>query len=153
VTVDKAIHYYCNYQERCHQEVRNKLYELGCNKTEVEEYISDLVSSGIINEERYARAYARGKFKMKQWGKNKIKQQLKLKKISEYCIKKGLSEIDNGEYLKVLKKQSEKKWKELKGEKRMPIKKSKLYHYLLQKGYEYDLIEEIIKELIINENV
>jgi len=132
-------------------EVRDKLYELGCKKSEVEEYIAELISLGILNEQRYACAYARGRFKMKHWGLDKIKQHLRLKKISEYCIKKSLEEIDAEEYGKVLKMLAEKKWKELKGEKKSMSKKAKAYRYLLQKGFEYYLIEEIIKEIIINE--
>ena len=95
---EAAILHYCQYQERCHSEVRNKLYELGCNKDDVEQHIIDLIETGILNEERFAKAYAGGKFRMKQWGREKIRQQLKFRKISEYCIRKGLAEIDGNEY-------------------------------------------------------
>lgn len=151
--VRAAIEHYCKYQERCHAEVRNKLYELGCNKNQVEEYIADLIGSNVLNEQRFANAYARWKFKMKHWGVNKIKQQLKLKKISEYGIKKSLKEIDAEEYEKVLRKLAIKKWEELKSEKKIIARRSKVCRFLLQKGYEYYLVEEIIKEIIIDEKM
>lgn len=133
--VKKAIYHYCTYQERCHAEVRNKLYELGCTTPEVEENIVLLIEVGILNEERYARAYARGKFRMKHWGKQKIISHLKLNKVSDYCIKKGLSEIDETEYADTLLKLAETKWNELRKDKNIHIRKSKLFRYLVQKGF------------------
>src|SRR5690349_1101603 len=109
-----AILHYCKYQERCHSEVRNKLYELGFNTVEVEEQLAGLIETGVLNEERFARAFARGRFRMKQWGKEKIKQQLKLRKVSDYCIKKAMQEIDGDEYERTLGKLSAKKWAESK---------------------------------------
>ncbi len=143
----ESIYRYCNYQLRCHAEVRNKLYELGANTTEVNELLAELIEKGLLNEEQYARAIARGKFRMKQWGRKKIVQQLKLKQVSEYCIKKALTEIDAEEYEAVLQKLTRKKWDELKKERSMPAKKMKTMRYMLQKGYESDLVLDIIKEL------
>lgn len=143
----ESIYRYCNYQLRCHAEVRNKLYELGANTTEVNELLAELIEKGLLNEEQYARAIARGKFRMKQWGRKKIVQQLKLKQVSEYCIKKALIEIDAEEYEAVLQKLTRKKWDELKKERSMPAKKMKTMRYMLQKGYESDLVLDIIKEL------
>jgi regulatory protein len=145
--VKKAIYHYCTYQERCHVEVRNKLYELGCTTPEVEEHIANLITTGILNEERYARAIARGKFRMKQWGKQKIIQQLKLNRISDYCIKKALSEIDEEEYLDCLQKLALHKWEELKSEKNKLVKKGKVYRYLVQKGYETSGINVVINNI------
>jgi regulatory protein len=145
----KAIYHYCSYQERCHAEVRNKLYELGCTTPEVEENIALLIETGILNEERYARAFARGKFRMKHWGKQKIISQLKLHKISDYCIKKGLTEIDEAEYADVLLKLAETKWAELKKDKNIYTRKSKVYRYLAQKGYSSSEITETIA-IILN---
>ncbi len=147
-TVTTSIQYYCKYQERCHKEVRNKLYELGCKTVEVNAHISDLIELDLLNEERYARAIARGKFRMKQWGRVKIVQQLKLNEVSEYCIKKALTEIDPDEYYSTLLRLADKKWQELKGEKNIFIKKKKAYNYLLQKGYEYSLINEAVNEIL-----
>lgn len=144
--LEPAILHYCKYQERCHMEVRNKLYELGFTTATVEQQISELITNGVLNEERFARAFARGKFRMMQWGREKIKQQLKLKKVSDYCIKKGLQEIDNQEYARVLHKLLNKKCGELRSERSIPKKKSKLYRYLIQKGYERDLVMNAINE-------
>ena len=144
----ESIYHYCNYQPRSHQEARNKLYELGCKTPEVEELIAELIEKDLLNEEAYARAIARGKFRMKQWGRIKIIQQLKFQKISDYCIKKAMTEIDPDEYYETLKKLAEKKWAELKSEKMLPIKKKKAFNYLAQKGYESSLISEAIYEII-----
>src|SRR5690348_15012185 len=96
--MDPKILHYCKYQERCHSEVRNKLYDMGFTSEKVERQLSELIDCGVLNEERFARAFARGKFRMLHWGRDKIKQQLKIKKISDYCIRKGLSEIDDEQY-------------------------------------------------------
>ena len=144
--LEPAILHYCKYQERCHSEVRNKLYELGFTTDTVELQISELIQNGVLNEERFARAFARGKFRMMHWGREKIKQQLKLKKVSDYCIKKGLSEINAEEYEETLYKLSNKKCVELRSERSIPKKKSKLYRYLIQKGYERDMVMDAINE-------
>ena len=146
--IKAAILKYCRYQERCHSEVRNKLYELGCNTREVEQHIADLIEIGLINEERFARAFARGKFRMLQWGRDKIKQHLKLKKISDYCIRKGMTEIDGEEYDRILNKLIDKKIAELKSEKNVPTKKTKVFRFMMQKGYERDLVMDNINEKI-----
>jgi regulatory protein len=146
--IEPKILHYCKYQERCHSEVRNKLYELGFTSGEVERQLSALIENGVLNEERFARAYARGKFRMMQWGREKIKQHLKLKKISDYCIKKGLSEIGENDYTNTLNKLTSKKLTELRGTRSIPAKKSKLYRYLIQKGYERDLVMDTINNNI-----
>ena len=143
-----AILHYCKYQERCHSEVRNKLYELGFNTGEVEKQLAGLIETGVLNEERFARAFARGRFRMKQWGREKIKQQLKLRKISDYCIRKAMLEIDGDEYESTLKKLSEKKWAESKRDRSLASRKHKLYRYLVQKGYERDLVMTSINDCI-----
>lgn len=148
MSIKDSIIRYCQYQPRCHKEVRNKLYELGCTTPEVEEQLTDLVQSGLLNEEQYARAIARGKFRMKQWGRRKIVEQLKMQQVSDYCIKKGLAEIDEDEYLHTLKSLAEKKLKELKSEKNIFIRKQKMYRYLVQKGYESGLANEAINEIL-----
>ena len=95
-----AILHYCKYQERCHAEVRNKLYELGFTTPEVEQQIAELIGTGVLNEERFARAFAGGKFRMKQWGREKIKQQLKLKKISVSAIINSLRFLTIKKYVR-----------------------------------------------------
>lgn len=145
--VKTAIYRYCNYQERCHKEVRNKLYELGAYTTEVQQLITELIEEGLLNEERYARSFARGKFRIKHWGRVKIRQHLKLNQVSDYCIQKAMLEIDAEEYLTVLIRLAEKKMLELAGEK-IIIRKMKTFRYLAQKGFETDIINDAIKEII-----
>src|SRR5690606_33190020 len=91
----QKIKQYCAYQERCHSEVRDKLYSFGLRQSEVEEMITLLIVENYLNEERFAIHFAGGKFRMKQWGKHKIKQALKLRKVSDYCINKALKDIDS----------------------------------------------------------
>ncbi|MGN6339496.1 MAG: regulatory protein RecX [Ginsengibacter sp.] len=138
---------YCAYQERCHMEVREKLYSFGLHKNEVDEIISTLITENYLNEERFAIHFAGGKFRMKQWGKIKIKQALKNKQVSEYCIRKALKEIDNNEYRKEFFKLAEQKLKTLKQEKNIFIKKRKLQDFLMQKGYEREMITDAIKNM------
>ncbi len=136
---------YCAYQERSHSEVKEKLYGFGLYKNDVEEIIATLIAENYLNEERFAIAFAGGKFRQKGWGKVKIKYELKLKRVSEYCIKKALAAIDDADYIKTLRKHFEEKRKILKSEKNIFIKKRKLQDYLKQKGFEIDLINDVIK--------
>jgi regulatory protein len=138
---------YCAYQERCHKEVREKLYSFGLNKIEVGEIVSTLINENYLNEERFAIQFAGGKFRMKQWGKNKIKQALTFKQVSDYCIKKALKEIDDLSYEKTFTKLAEQKLKTLKSERNIFVKKRKLQDFLLQRGFESDLIKEAVKNI------
>src|SRR6187551_3337802 len=108
---------YCAYQERCHSEAREKLYSFGLNKNEVDDLISKLIEENYLNEERFAIQFAGGKFRVKQWGKIKIKYQLKQKQVSDYCIKKGLAAINHEDYINTLSKLAGLKLKTIKGEK------------------------------------
>jgi regulatory protein len=135
---------FCAYQERNHKEVKEKLYSYGLYKDQVEELISKLIQENFLNEERYAIAYAGGKFRAKDWGKNKIKYGLKQHQVSDYCIKKALKTIDEEEYVKTLQKLYAAKEKTLKSEKNIFIKKKKIQQYLMQKGYEVSLINELL---------
>jgi regulatory protein len=144
----KAILHFCKYRERCHQEVRDKLYELGCTTPEVEQQIAELIANGTVNEERYARAFARGHFRMKQWGRDKIRYELKRKKISPYCIAKAMTEIDGDEYDAVIDKLIDKKLPAILKERSKALRKGKLYRYLAQKGYEKDIILDKIKKYL-----
>lgn len=148
MNIDPAIIHYCKYQERCHSEVRNKLYELGFTSEGVEQQLTALIEAGTLNEERYARAFSRGKFRILKWGREKIKQQLRLKKISEYCIKNALQEIDDGEYEQTLMELARKKYAEVKKDRSIPSRKAKMYRYLVQKGYERDLVLHAINDNI-----
>jgi regulatory protein len=130
---------YCAYQERSQQEVRDKLYDLGLHRNEVEQCIAQLVSENYLNEQRFAIAYAGGKFRMKEWGRVKIKLALKQKKVSDYCIRKALEEISGKEYLKTLHKLLSKKTKEVKEPN--PLKKKyKVAQYAISRGFEPELV-------------
>ena len=137
---------FCAYQERNHKEVKEKLYSYGLYKDQVEVLISRLIQENFLNEERYAIAYAGGKFRMKDWGKNKIKFGLKQHQVSDYCIKKALKTIDEDEYVQKLKKLYSVKEKTLKSEKSIFIKKRKMQQYLMLKGYESSLINELFSK-------
>lgn len=139
--------YYCAYQERSHAEVKKKLYGFGLYKNEVEILLSRLIEENYLNEERFAIAFAGGKFRIKQWGKTKIKYELMMRQISDYNIKKALSQIEEEDYLKTLQKLAAEKLATLKSEKNIFIRKSKLQNYLVGKGYEFNLIGEIVREL------
>lgn len=132
---------YCAYQERCQQEVRDKLYTYGLHMEEVENLISYMIEEGFLNEERFAIAFVGGKFRIKKWGKNKILQELKLRRISPNCIKSGMKEIDPEEYGKTLQGLVEKKWESL-SDKDDFVRTQKVTRYLMSRGYELDLIQE-----------
>jgi regulatory protein len=138
---------YCAYQERSQQEVRDKLYSYGLHQNEVEDVLVDLITEDFINEERFARAYVGGKFRMKGWGRNKIMQGLKQHRISDYCVRKGLEEIDGDAYYEVLKKHAERKLPSLNGQTAY-IMRGKLTQHLMMKGFENDLIRDVVEELI-----
>jgi regulatory protein len=138
---------YCAYQERSQQQLRDKLYEYGLNPEEVENMIADMIGDNFINEERFAKTYAGGKFRMKQWGRYKIRQGLQQHKISDYCLRKGMAEIDPDEYYKTLKDLLSRKKSALK-EKDLFTLKSKLSRYAISKGYEQDLVWEAINEVL-----
>ena len=135
---------YCAYQERCHSEVKDKLYSFGMNKKEVDELLSELISENYLNEERFAILYAGGKFRIKHWGKVKIKYSLKQKQVSEYCIKKALAGIDEKDYAKTVQKLFDQKLKTLKAEKNIFVKKRKLQDHLMQKGFETSVVSKLI---------
>lgn len=137
---------YCAYQERCHSEVQDKLYGFGLSKNEADQILSTLIEENYLNEERFAIMYAGGHFRTKHWGRVKIKYELKKKMVSDYCIKKAISFIDDIAYIKTLSWLAEKKLKTLKSEKNLFIRKKKLQDHLLQKGYESDLIREIVNK-------
>ncbi|MCB9449153.1 MAG: RecX family transcriptional regulator [Flavobacteriales bacterium] len=132
---------YCAYQERCQQEVRDKLYTLGLHSQQVELVIAQLISDGFVNEERFARTFARGKFRMKAWGRIRIIRELKGRKISEYCIRKAMTEIDEDDYLHTMKTLIDKKKRILGGKDAIaPIMRQKIGAYVIGKGFEPALV-------------
>lgn len=137
---------YCAYQERSHSEVRNKLLQYGQKGLDLEEIIAKLIEENYLNEERFAKAFSGGKFRIKGWGKNKIRQQLHVKKISAYNINQALKEIDNAEYEKMLKKIIQKRTVTLRGLTSFE-KRNKLARYLITKGYETELVWNILNQM------
>lgn len=137
---------FCAYQERCQQEVRDKLYTYGLSGEEVEDILSYMIEEGFLNEERFARAFVGGKFRIKKWGRNKILQELKLRQISPNCIKSGMKEINAEEYWETLQGLVEKKWDNLSDRDDF-IRVQKVFRYLMSRGYEADIIQEAIEEV------
>lgn len=141
---------FCAYQERSQQEVRDKLYEKYVfNEEEVEFIIARLIEEGYVNEERFAKIYAGSKFRVKKWGRLKIRQALKQQGISDYCIRQGMAEIDDEAYEESLHSLLEKKNK-LLSEKNPLKRKQALLRYALGKGYESDLVWATLETLLEN---
>ena len=135
----------CAYQERCQQEMRDKLYEWGVYSDAVENIIATLITDNFLNEERFAKSYAGGKFRIKKWGKIKIKIELKKRKISEYCIKRAMEEISDKEYIATIQQLITKKSKEMKGGKPQ-VRNYKIVQYIMSKGFEGNLVWDALKE-------
>ncbi len=138
---------WCAYQDRSHFEARLKLKTFTNNQREIEFIIAELIISNFLNEERFACSYARGKFRIKHWGRTKIVLGLKQFQVSEYCIKKAMKEIDGDEYMQVLETILIKKSSSIK-EKKSLLKKIKLTRYALSRGFENDLIQDCLKILV-----
>lgn len=137
---------YCAYQERSQQELRDKLYEWGLHQADVEQIISELISANFLNEERFAMAYTLGKFRIKHWGKVKIKHSLKLKRVPEKMIQKALAAIDQDDYENTIQNLLEKKALSLRENDRYK-RKAALQRYAASKGFEGDLVSEVLREL------
>jgi regulatory protein len=145
--IRKKIYHYCAYQERCHQEVKNKLYELGLGSANVDETLSHLITEGYLNEERFARAFAGGKFRLKSWGRNRIIQALESKGLTSNCITAGLSEIEHEDYLNTLESLLVKKMNSVE-EPNVFARRDRIGNYLIQKGFEPEIVWAIVKEKI-----
>ncbi|HEY0039722.1 MAG TPA: regulatory protein RecX [Flavisolibacter sp.] len=139
----QKLRHYCGYQERSHSEVKQKLWDLGVWRSEHDEIIASLIDDDYLNEERFAKAFAGGKFRMKDWGRKKIYYGLKEKGVSDYLIKQAMKEIDEDVYQKTLRDLAEKKYESLKDEQYL-VRKKKTMDYLLHKGYEPGLITSVV---------
>lgn len=139
----RQLQHFCGYRERCHEEVREKLRSLGIWRSNQEEIISKLIEGDYLNEERYARVFAGGKFRINRWGRNRIRYALLQKKVSEYCIRKALKELNEAEYDRVIEK--------LVGERMsqstepIEIRRQKTMTYLIGRGFEADCIRPFLK--------
>lgn len=144
----KKMRSYCNYQPRTHRDVKEKLYTLGLWKKDVEELLSQLIEMGYVNEELFARSYAEERFKIQKWGKRKIQSQLKQRDVSEYNIEHVLKSIDETLYTENLNKHARKKWDSVKGiGANLFAKMRKTGNFLLQKGYESQLVWQALEKL------
>ncbi len=140
---------YCVYQERAHQEVKNKLYEFGMFTSEVDELITYLITEGFLNEERFAKSFAGGKFRVKKWGRIKIVHALESRNLTKNCIRIGLKEIDESDYFHALEELLKSKLSGL-AESNVFIARDKASKYAIQKGYEPDLVWATLKDLLPN---
>jgi regulatory protein len=136
---------FCAYQERCPWDVRKKLAEKGIDGEKAEKLIQEMIAEEYVDEERYARSFCRGKFRIKKWGKSRIQRELKMRQVPEKTIKLALTEIDPFEYYDVLLNEVEKK---LESTKELDLfkKKYKISQYLMSRGFEYDLIKEALDD-------
>lgn len=143
----RALENYCAYQERCHKEVEQKLFDLNMIPKAKEHILLHLMQHNFLNEERYAKSFVRGKFTIKKWGRIKITNELKFKNISAYNIKTALKEINEDDYFTTLKAIAIKKEPLIK-EANSFKKRNKLATFLISKGYESTLVFELVKTLI-----
>ncbi len=145
----KKLQRFCTYQDRCHSEVRSKLIKIKVYGDTLEQIMADLIKDDFLNEERYARSYVRGKYRQSKWGRQKIKQGLKAKQVSEYCIKKGLLEIDQAEYMEYLTENLSKKKDiyEGRGLSNYPLR-SKLFQYAMSRGFTSEEINNVLTDVL-----
>lgn len=140
----ERIRRYCAYQERSHSEVRNKLFSFGLYGDQVDQILTNLLGEGFLNEERFSKAFAGGKFRMKKWGRIKITNALEQKGVTRNCIASGLKEIDDEHYRKTLEDLLEKKYGMLAGQNEF-VRKEKAAEFAIRKGFEPDLVWQILK--------
>jgi len=138
----RSIEKYCAYQERCHKEVSQKLRTMGMISLVIDEIIGHLLEHNFLNETRFAQAFARGKFKQKKWGKNRVLRELKQRNISAYNLTLALKEIDEKEYLNTFNILAKKRIQQLTTETNLQKKKKKFADYMLYRGWESHLIYE-----------
>ena len=149
-TVDeilRKLEQYCVYQDRCHKEVEQKMREFNLIPEAKEYILLSLLKHDFLNEERFAKSFARGKFRIKNWGKQRIVRELKLREISTYNIKTALKEIDETEYLETILSITQKR-NEILREQNHFKRKRKLVDFLIRKGYETDLIYKTVDDVL-----
>jgi len=144
--IKRKLEQYCVYQDRCHKEVEQKMREYNLIPEAKEMILLSLLQDNFLNEERFAKSFARGKFRIKHWGKQRIVRELKFRDISSYNIKTALKEIDEQEYLKTIYSITEKR-NEAISEPNIYKRKRKLIDFLMRKGYENELIYKTVDEV------
>ncbi|RDK88792.1 regulatory protein RecX [Marinirhabdus gelatinilytica] len=153
-TVDEAkakLESYCAYQERCHRDVQKKLREMRMIPEAIDLIIHHLLQHNYLNETRFAQAFARGKFRTKKWGRQRIVRELKFRDISQYNIKIALQEIPESDYLETFHELAEKRLRQLENETNVQKKKKKLADYLLYRGWESSMVWEKVREVVSGE--
>jgi regulatory protein len=138
---------FCAYQERTHKEVRKRIAELDVRGDESEEIIAWLIENNYLNEERFARIFAGSKFRQKKWGRIKIRLELKMRGVSDYCLRAGMSEIDGDDYMVTLEEIIEKKSRDIKDTDKL-IRKQKLVRFALSRGFEQDLVYDVMGKFL-----
>ena len=149
-TVEEALlklQNYCSYQERCHQEVRQKLIGMRMIPEAIDNIIVHLLEHNFLNEERFAKTYVSGKFRIKKWGRRRLTLELKKKYVSKFNINQALSEINEGEYIETFNALAEKKFKNINETNKLK-KKKKLADYLLYRGWESHLVYDKVNQLV-----
>ncbi len=144
----KRLEHYCAYQDRCHKEVRQKLRQMKMIPAAIDQIINHLIQTDFLNESRFSQSFARGKFRTKMWGKNRIINELKYREISKFNIKLALSEISESDYLKTFDALVNKRINQIASEENLQKKRKKLADYLLYRGWESALVYDKVKELI-----
>lgn len=148
-TVEEAkrkLEQYCAYQDRCHAEVLQKLKSMNMISQACDVIITHLIEHNFLNEERFAKSFARGKFRIKNWGRIRIKNELKVRDITRFNLEAALKEIPDGEYLEAFHSLAEKQWDNIR-ETNIQKKKKKLFDFLIRKGFESNLIYDKLSEL------
>ncbi|WP_296634158.1 regulatory protein RecX [Polaribacter sp.] len=145
--IKRKIEQYCVYQDRCHKEVKQKMRDYELIPEAKEMILLSLMQDNFLNEERFAKSFARGKFRIKSWGKQRITRELKFRDISAYNIKTALKEIDEQAYLKTIYSITEKRSTSI-SETNNYIKKKKLIGFLMRKGFENELIFKTVNDVL-----
>ncbi len=139
----QKLRFYCGYQQRCQSEIKQKLFELGIDKKDHDAFMGELIKENCLNDERFAVAFVSGRFRLKQWGRKKIEKGLKEKRVSDEIAQRALEQINEKEYRAILNKLAKDRYASLKHEQYL-VRKKKTMDYLMQKGYEVDLIADTI---------
>jgi len=153
-TVDEAkkkLEHYCAYQERCHKDVQKKLRDMRMIPEAIDQIIHHLITQNYLNETRFAQAFARGKFRTKKWGRNRIVRELKFRDISKYNITLALKGISETDYQKTFHELAEKRLRQLENETNLQKKKKKLADYLFYRGWEPNLVWDKVTEVVKSE--
>ncbi|HMK07067.1 MAG TPA: regulatory protein RecX [Flavobacterium sp.] len=144
--IKQKIEYFCSYQERCHDEVIQKMRSMAIDFDTIDEIVVHLIENNYLNEERFACSFARGKHRIKNWGRTRIINELKSRNISQYIINAALKEIDGEEYLATFETLAQRRWETLT-EKNILKKGKKFCDFLLRKGFESNLVYQKMKDL------